>query len=103
MATKNSSSSTSTVLIILLLVFTFPIWIALFGAAIGVAGGLFGAVIGIFAAIIGVMVAIICLPFKILFGWGDWNWGWHGFPHFDLNGYVVLAIIILVYIFYKRK
>jgi hypothetical protein len=103
MATRSSSSSTSALLIILLLVFTFPIWIAVFGALIGVIGGVFGVVIGIIAAIFGVAVTIITLPFRILFGWGDGDWGWHGFPHFELNGYVVLVIVILVFLFYRKR
>lgn len=98
-----SSSPASTFLIILILVLTFPLWVGLLGAMVGILGGLFGVLIGIIAAIFGVIVALICLPFKIIFGWHDWDWGWHGFPDFNLNGYVVLAIIILVYLAYRRK
>ena len=102
MASRSQSSSTSTVLLVLILIITFPLWIALLGGLIGIAGGLLGAVIGVVGALFGVLIAIIFLPFKILFGWGDWHGHWD-FPSVDLNGYVVLAIVILVYLFYRKR
>jgi hypothetical protein len=98
MATR--SSSTSTLLIILILVFTFPVWIALGGALIGVIAGLFGAMIGIAAALFAGLVTLIVLPFKILFGWGDWSCNW---PSFAGNGYVWLAMVIIAALIISRR
>lgn len=98
MATR--SSSTSTLLIILILVFTFPVWIALGGALIGVVAGLCGAMIGIAAGLFAGLVTLIVLPFKILFGWGDW--GWHG-PDFFGNGYVWLAALIVAALIISKR
>jgi hypothetical protein len=92
MATRTTSSS-STILLVIILIITFPVWIALGAALFGVIMGLFGAAIGVIGAIFGVMIALITLPFKILFGWGDW--GWHGFPHFHYNGFIIIALIIV--------
>jgi hypothetical protein len=106
MSTRGSSSP-STILLIIILVITFPLWIAIFGALIGVLGGVFGAVFGVFGALLGAFFTIIFLPFKILFGWGHWDhghdWGWHGFHGHSMNGYVVLAIVLFVYLFYRGR
>lgn len=100
MSTRTSSSS-STVLVIIILVFTFPLWLGLGGALIGIVAGLFGAMIGVIAALFGAVIALIELPFKLIFGWGDW--GWHG-PHFYGNGFVWLALLIFAaLIINKRK
>jgi len=88
MASKNSSSS---ILLVLLFVFTFPIWIGLFGLLIGLIGGFFGVMVGF----MGAMVGIIAWPFKMIFGHGHW------FPH--INGYVIAAIIILIVLVSKRN
>jgi hypothetical protein len=106
MSTRSSSNSTSTVILIIVLVLTFPLWIALAGAAIGVLGGLFGAFFGVMGALLGVFFTILFLPFKILFGWGrhdDWDWGWHGFHGHHFNGYVLLAIAVVIYLIYQRR
>ncbi len=100
MATRNTSSS-STILIILVLILTFPVWIAVGAVVIGVVGGLFGAAVGIIGALFGVVAALIALPFKLLFGWGDW--GWHGFPHFHWNTCALLAFIIIVALAIRAK
>jgi len=98
MSTRSSSSST--LLIVIILVLTFPVWIALGGALIGVVAGLFGAMIGIVAALFAGIIALIVLPFKILFGWGDW--GWHG-PQIFGNGYVWFAALILAALFISKR
>ncbi len=99
MSTRSSSSS-STVLVIIILLLTFPLWLGLGGVLIGVVAGLFGAMIGVVAALFGGLIALIALPFKLIFGWGDW--GWHG-PHFH-NGFVWLALLIFAaLIINKRK
>jgi hypothetical protein len=94
------SSSGSTLLIVIILVLTFPVWIAIGGALIGVVAGLFGAMIGIVAALFAGVVALIALPFKILFGWGDW--GWHG-PEFFGNGYVWFAALIVAALIISKR
>ncbi len=101
MATRNSSSS-NTLLIVLILVFTFPFWIAAAGICIGILGGVFGAVIGVIGAMFGVLISIIALPFKLIFGWGHWGWHDH-WPHFHGNGFITLAIIIVVLLALKSR
>lgn len=99
MAARSSSTGT-TVLVFLIIILTFPLWIALGGIAIGVVAGLFGAMIGVVAALFAGVVALIVLPFKILFGWGEWSCfsGFHG------NGFVWLALVIFAaLIINKRK
>lgn len=98
------SSSGSTLLIVIILVLTFPVWIAIGGALIGVVAGLFGAMIGIVAALFAGVVALIALPFKILFGWGDW--GWHGpgiFSGFHGNGYAWLVMVIIAALIISKR
>jgi hypothetical protein len=97
MSTRTSSSS-STVLVIIILILTFPLWLGLGGALIGVVAGLFGAMIGVVAALFGGIIALIALPFKLIFGWGDW----HG-PHFHGNGFVWLALLIFAALIINRR
>jgi hypothetical protein len=99
MSTRSSSAS-STVLVIIILVLTFPLWLGLGGALIGVVAGLFGAMIGVVAALFGGIIALIALPFKLMFGWDDW--GWHG-PHFHSNGFVWLALLIFAALIINRR
>ena len=103
MSTKSSSSG-STVLIVIVLVLTFPLWLALGGALIGVIAGIFGAMIGLVAALFAGIVALIALPFKILFGWGDWSCHWPGvFSGFHDNGYVWLAMLIIAALIISKR
>ncbi len=99
MATTRGSSSSSTLLVIIILILTFPIWIGIGGALFGVMAGLFGVAIGLVAALFAGAVALIALPFKILFGWGDWpdGFGFHG------NGYVWLAVLIFAALVINRR
>jgi hypothetical protein len=93
-----SSSGSSTLLVVVLLVLTFPIWFALLAALFGVVVGLFGAAIGVIAAIFGASVAIIALPFKLLFGFGDFH-----FPFFQTgNGFVILLLLIVAFVLVQR-
>ena len=103
MSTKSSSSG-STVLIVIVLVLTFPLWLALGGALIGVIAGIFGAMIGLVAALFAGIVALIALPFKTLFGWGDWSCLWPGvFSGFHDNGYVWLAMLIIAALIISKR
>lgn len=102
MSTKSSSGST--LLIVIILVFTFPLWLALGGALIGVIAGIFGAMIGLVAALFAGAFALIALPFKLLFGWGDWLGSWPGiFSGFHGNGYVWLAMVIIAALIISRR
>ncbi len=95
------SSSTSTLLIVCIVIFTFPIWIGLFGALFGIAAGLIGGTVGIIAGFFGLLIGLVLLPFKILFGcWDDGDWGFHMFPH---HGFLTFAIIILIAALIVRK
>lgn len=103
MSTKSSSSG-STVLIVIVLVLTFPLWLALGGALIGVIAGIFGAMIGLVAALFAGIVALIALPFKTLFGWCDWSCHWPGvFSGFHDNGYVWLAMLIIAALIISKR
>jgi len=103
MASKNSTSSTPTVLIILILIITFPFWIAIGGVIIGLIGGLFGLVFGLLGAILGGVGALIALPFKILFGWGDWSCHWpfafHGFG----KGFIWITLLIIAVLVLNKR
>jgi hypothetical protein len=90
MTTRNLSPGT-TILLLLIVIITFPVWIAVAAVIFGAIVGIFGAMIGVIGAIFGALVAVIVLPFKLLFGWHS---GWHWFPHFHFNGFVLAAIVI---------
>jgi hypothetical protein len=99
MATKETSGS-KTLLIVLILIITFPFWIAIGGVMIGLIGGIFGITFGIMGALFGGMMALIALPFKLLFGWGDWSCGTSGFPG---NGFVWFALLIFAALVITRR
>src|SRR5436190_15740287 len=99
MTTRNLSPGT-TILLLLIIVITFPVWIAIIAAIFGVFVGIFGAMIGVVAAIFGALVAVIVVPFKLLFGWHS---GWHWFPHFHFNGFLLGAIIIAAALIVRGK
>ena len=99
MASKGSSSS-STLLIVLILIITFPFWIAIGGVILGLLAGIFGVTIGLIGALFGGMIALIALPFKLLFGGGDWSCGISGFHN---NGFVWLALLIFASLIINRK
>ncbi len=100
MTTRNASSSNN-ILLAILLIITFPVWFAAGAVVLGIAAGMFGAVIGILGAIFGVFMTLVALPFKILFGWS--HAGWHWFPHFHFNAFVMIAVIIVVALIIKGK
>ncbi len=83
--------SNSTLLIVLLMIFTFPIWIGIFGGLFGLAAGLFGVCIGIIAGIFGAIFGSIGYIF-------DWS-----FPHFPISGAFVIALIFLIVLISKSK
>jgi hypothetical protein len=99
MSTKNSSSST-TILIVLMMIITFPFWLAIGGVAIGLIAGFFGLVIGLFAGAIGLVVGVIALPFKLIFGGGDWSCD---LPSFHGNGFVWLALLIFAALVISKR
>jgi hypothetical protein len=100
MASKNSTSGSTTLLIVLMLIITFPFWIAIGGVIIGVIGAIFGVTVGIVGAIFGGLFALIALPFKLLFGWGDWSCNLSGFHN---NGFVWLALLIFAALLISRR
>ena len=97
---SNKSSSSSTLLIVLILIITFPFWIAIGGLIIGLLAGIFGITFGLLGALLGGMFALIALPFKLLFGGGDWSCGLTGFHS---NGFVWLALLIFAALIISRR
>ena len=95
MATRGTNSS-STLLVVLALIITFPFWIAIGALLFGILAGVIGILFGVGGAIFGVLMSIIALPFKIIFGWGHHDWGWHSWPHIHGNGFSFLVFIIIV-------
>ncbi len=91
---RTDTSSTSSILLVVIIVLTFPLWF-------GLGMGLIGAAVGIMGALIGVMVTLVALPFKLLFGWGDW--GWHGFPHCNSLGLITLIIVAALIVRQKNR
>jgi hypothetical protein len=83
--------SNSTLLIVLLMIFTFPIWIGIFGGLIGLIFGLFGACIGIIAGIFGAIFGSIGSVFGIFGG------------SFPLSGFFVVALIFLIVLISRSK
>lgn len=88
------SSSSSNLLVAVILIFTFPIWVSLIAVFFGLVAGLFGAVIGIIGGIFGLTMGIIALPFKLLFGWGDWGCNVHWSPVMWVALLIVAALIV---------
>src|SRR5882757_8383904 len=80
-----------------LLLLSLPLMIGLggglFGLAIGLIGGLFGLLFGLLGAIIGAIAWIFKSIFHLIFGW-HLGFGHHHWFHF--NGYVLVAIVILI-------
>ncbi|UXE65901.1 MAG: hypothetical protein KA713_15735 [Chryseotalea sp. WA131a] len=95
MATRSNSSSS--ILVIILLIFTFPIWFGVGAALFGVIAGLFGAIIGIIGAIFGVLIAAITLPFRLVFGWHDWDFG------FDWSPITWIVLLIIAALLVRRS
>lgn len=91
MSTRSNSSTS--IFVIILLIFTFPIWFAIAAALFGAIAGLFGAMIGIMGAIFGVLIAAITFPFRLIFGWHEWDFGFHWSP---ITWVVLLVIAALI-------
>ena len=79
---------------------------------IGIAGGVFGLVFGVIGGIIGLVFGFIGLIFKsiawvfssimhMLFGWHS-DFGCHP-GHWHFNGYVLAALIVLIFAISQRK
>jgi hypothetical protein len=96
---QKSSSNSTTILIILILIVTFPFWIVIGGLAIGLIAGFFGLFLGLIGGAIGLMAGLIALPFKIIFGIGDWTCN---FPSLG-NGFVWLALLIFAALVLTRR
>lgn len=80
--------SNSTLLIVLLMIFTFPIWIGIFGGLFGLAVGLFGVCIGVIGAMFGAIFGVIGFVFS-----GDW----FSFPFIHFSGFRFVLIVALVF------
>ena len=105
-ATMSSrTDSNSPLLIALVLIVTFPLWFGLGMGLFGLIVGLMGAAVGLIAGFFGLIVGLIALPFKLLFGWGDWGWGCDIFPsfHFGRSFMMVIVIIIAALIVKNRR
>jgi hypothetical protein len=100
---SKSTSSGATILLVIILVLTFPIWIGILGGLIGVVAGLFGAMFGIMGALLGGIFAVIALPFKVLFGWGDWSCHWPVGFHGMGRGFVWVTLLIIVILILNKR
>jgi len=96
-------SSTSPVLIPIILIITFPVWISIAGVVFGLAAGLFGLVFGLIAGLFGLIIGIIAFPFKLIFGSDDWGWHPFHFHGFHSDGWLMVAVIILVVLALRKK
>jgi hypothetical protein len=101
MAAKGTTSNPSTVLIIILLVLTFPLWLGLAGALLGVIVGIFGAAVGLVAGIFGAVFGAI----GGIFGWMfNWDWPFGGFFHWNIvPTLIIIAVVLLLVNQSKRK
>jgi hypothetical protein len=70
------------------MIFTFPIWIGIFGGLFGLAIGLFGACIGVIGAVFGAIFGVIGFVFS-----GDW----FSFPFIHFSGVRFALIVALVF------
>lgn len=87
--------SNSTLLIVLLMIFTFPIWIGIFGGIVGLAAGLIGTCIGIIGGVIGAVFGGIGAVFG---GIGAiFNFEWFSFPFIHASGFRFVLIVALVF------
>jgi hypothetical protein len=88
--------SISIVLVAFVLLLTLPLCLGIGGGLIGLTFGLLGGIIGILFGLFGVILGGIAWIFKavfhLLFGW---HLG-HGFHSFHFNGYVFIAIVLLI-------
>jgi phosphotransferase system glucose/maltose/N-acetylglucosamine-specific IIC component len=71
------------------MIFTFPIWIGIFGGLFGIAAGLFGACIGIIGAVFGVIFGIIGSVFSL---------EWSPFPFMHVPGFRFVLIVAFVFL-----
>lgn len=87
-----------------LLLVSLPIVIGLgggiFGLIFGLIGGAIGLVFGIIGAVIGVIAKVFGGIMHALFGWHDH--GFHPF-HWHFNGFLILAIIVLIFALSTRN
>jgi hypothetical protein len=94
----------SMLLVAFLLLLTIPLFIGLggglFGVAFGLIGGLIGLLFGLFGAIIGVIAWIFKSIFHLLFGW---HMGFGHYHWFHFNGYLFVALLILIFALALRK
>jgi len=85
-----------------LLLLALPICIGIgggiFGMIVGLIGGAFGLIFGAIGAIIGFIAHIFSGIMHALFGWNH-----HGFHPWHFNGFVFLALIVLIFVVATRK
>lgn len=96
----------ATLLLAIIVLFTFPIWLGLiaggFGLIIGIFGAMFGMIAGVFGAIFGLFGWIIESIFNGIFGWGH-DWSFFSFPHFHINRFGTVALIIIAAFLISRR
>lgn len=105
-----SRSTSNTLLIILMLILTAPVWLTvggimlgilggIFGAVFGIIGGVFGAIFGVIGGIFGALMSVITFPFRFLFDWPDWHWGYH----FPGRWIMILFFVLLIVVVSRRQ
>jgi hypothetical protein len=79
------------------MIFTFPIWIGIFGGLFGLVAGLFGACIGIIGAVFGAIFGVIGSIF---------SFDWFSFPFIHFPGFrfvLIVAFIFLIVLLRRSK
>lgn len=88
--------SLSIVLVAFVLLLTLPLCLGIGGGLLGLTFGLLGGLIAIIFELFGVILGGIGWIFKIIFNLlFGWHWGF-GLHPFDFNGYVLVALLILI-------
>lgn len=96
-------SSSSPLLVAIILIITFPVWFAIAAVFFGLAAGLFGLIFGLIACLFGLIIGLIAFPFKLIFGSDDWGWHPFHFHLFHTDGWIIIAVIILIVLALRRR
>jgi hypothetical protein len=97
-------SSNNSVLLLIVLLLTFPLWIGIAGALIGLVAGAFGLVIALVAGVFGLFAGLVGGIFGFV-GWifdGLFDWDMHPF-NFVVSPFLLLLFIVAVVMIFRSK